>query len=225
MSDAIKIFSGATESDKKVGINIPATMTTTPSAVLYVNGDIESSSEITTPILTISEDGVFTLGTGGELDAGALVATDDKIKIGGGALPSNPYIFDMDNSWLIRSGGITGIHTTSGYEGLPKANVIVPIERLSFSGQGGTASNYLQAWLKYICANYQGYERCVFIGPILANTSGYIICLIYDTSVVNSSGLPRYSNGFMNWYAARGGEAYLFGTSEYTFTVKTISAS
>ena len=104
MSDAIKIFSSAAESNKKVGINIPATMTTAPSAALYVNGDIETTSEVITPVLTISEDGIFTLGTGGELDAGALVATDDKIKIGGGTLPSSNTMA-LASNWLMDIGG------------------------------------------------------------------------------------------------------------------------
>lgn len=79
-------------------------------------------------------------------------------------------------------------------------------------------SEYLKQWLIWICANYPGKSGATFIGSCTPNSSGVIICYIYDTSLVNSEGLPQYATG---QYTALSSSIFTFGTNSHAFYFST----
>lgn len=75
-------------------------------------------------------------------------------------------------------------------------------------------SDWMQAYVKAICALYPNKTNVVFKGQFRPNSMGWYEVLIYDTSVV-SNGLPRYSFGTIRKYTMA---LEIFSTSEYAWS-------
>lgn len=104
------------------------------------------------------------------------------------------------------------------------AIIFVPMISYSIIEPNHQTEEYLKNWLKWVCTNYPSRFDVTFIGPCLPNSGGPVICFIYDTSIVNSEGLPQYACG---QYTALNGPVYSFGTNAYNFyfTASTKSIS
>ena len=59
----------------------------------------------------------------------------------------------------------------------------------------------------------------MFVGTCRPNAYGSVMCHIYDTSTVNSEGLPQYASGTL---VMLGGDVYSFGTSDYSFYFREV---
>ena len=75
-------------------------------------------------------------------------------------------------------------------------------------------NEYLKNWLKWVCTNYPNQSNTTFIGSCRPNSQGIVMCFIYETSVINSEGLPQYACG---QYTGLGAHIHIFGTNEYSF--------
>lgn len=78
-----------------------------------------------------------------------------------------------------------------------------------------TTNLYFQEWLKWVCANYPNRSLVTFIGSCCPNSRGSVICYIYDTSAVNSEGLPEYACGQYTPLGTSG--MIVFGTNSYAY--------
>jgi hypothetical protein len=85
-----------------------------------------------------------------------------------------------------------------------------------------TMSEWLTALLKAIVQNYPNYSSTLFRGRLNSAGEGFFDIFFYDTSTVNSNGIPRYTFGNFYRYSSN---RYVFGTSNYNFYVTDISAS
>jgi len=92
--------------------------------------------------------------------------------------------------------------------------VNVPFVTTTDIGAASTGTNDVTtAWLKYVCAHYKNKTRCIFTGCVQASSYKMLQVLIYETNVVNSSGVPQYSMGFFVHY---GGDTMIVGTNNYS---------
>lgn len=92
--------------------------------------------------------------------------------------------------------------------------IFVPMISYSIIEPNHQTKEYLKNWLKWVCTNYPNRFDVTFIGPCMPNSTGVTICLIYNTSIVNSEGLPQYACG---QYTGVDGPVYTFGTNAYNF--------
>ena len=92
--------------------------------------------------------------------------------------------------------------------------IFVPMISYSIIEPNHQTKEYLKNWLKWVCTNYPNRFDVTFIGPCMPNSTGVAICLIYNTSIVNSEGLPQYACG---QYTGVDGPVYTFGTNAYNF--------
>lgn len=90
----------------------------------------------------------------------------------------------------------------------------------------GAASNstgdVTTAWLKYICAHYPYKQRCMFTGCVQAASYKMLQVLIYNTSTVDSNGLPQYAMGTFVHY---GGDTFIVGVNNYSAYARQVNTS
>ena len=90
---------------------------------------------------------------------------------------------------------------------------------MDYSEIGTTAGGaaFFSEWLKMICREYPGHNMTTFMGLVHPNSYSFVICTIYNTSAVNTDGLPHYSGGII--ISAVGGRVHQFGTNNYSFSM------
>lgn len=80
-------------------------------------------------------------------------------------------------------------------------------------------TEYIKAIFAWICTKYPKYEHYTFITRLQPDSQGIATIFIYNTSEVDSVGMPRYSMMMFHQY---GGEIRLYGTKEYKFYYNNI---
>lgn len=79
---------------------------------------------------------------------------------------------------------------------------------------GSGTEEVLQAVIKQICIDYPNKNHYSFFGTVEPNSNGIYFIHIYNTSELNSNGLPRYAFGF---YIGGQNTLVYFGTWEFNF--------
>ena len=100
-----------------------------------------------------------------------------------------------------------------GKDGTGKIYILPQLDLSQLTGGTGTVDN-IKALLIWICKNYPNVDSGRWIGRATPNSQGMIDISIYNTSIINSEGLPRYSEGR---YQSIGARVYLFGTNDYNW--------
>ncbi len=111
--------------------------------------------------------------------------------------------------------GVDGCLYSSG----SKPIYILPYVPYSQIDPTHDTETYMKNLLKWICRNYPSVEGGLWIGIANPNSDGRVIIDIYDTSKVNSEGLPEYSTGI---YQSISTTLITFCTYSYNFSIRWI---
>ena len=103
--------------------------------------------------------------------------------------------------------------------------IIVPTYNFNNLGVASNVdeSDFTKAWLKKICEKYPNYTNCIFIGAMAPNSRRTVMCHIYNTSTVDSNGLPEASFGNVWTYDGQDVPNILFGTKSYAWYYRKYS--
>lgn len=96
---------------------------------------------------------------------------------------------------------------------------IVPVRYITRTELGISSSDsvdaYIQAWLKKVCELYPDHSNCTFVGSGNPSSRMMICALIYNTSEVDSNGMPRYAIGISRQFTL---DIIQFDVNEYKYS-------
>ncbi len=100
--------------------------------------------------------------------------------------------------------------------------IVVPMYSYASLGleSSTTDANFFKAWLKKICEMYPNRSTYTFVANASPNSRRMVVCFIYDTSRLNSEGLPEAAFGTVIPYHS---DILFdkFGTSSYSWYFNT----
>lgn len=157
----------------------------------------------------VSVDGALT--TTGEVVSGANITAHGNVTVDG----TSTFQGHLHANSGIEMAGM--LSSPSGY-----GNFIF-FDNRSYSDFGlsaGYGDDFLKTWIKWLCQTYPDVSRATFIGQFIPASQWTVIGCVYNTSDLNSEGLPRYC-GFLAACSADN-DTRRFSTYNFALSTRTL---